>query len=115
MSEYIVRNKKNVIDAHKSIHEFAMSIGRQIEKEAKVRDNKEYRKGIRSVFRKYPGMTIPKPALIAFVLRDHLHATQENYSSLVRDLEEHIRLCDGTYIEVLRGFRGGVRLKAKAK
>lgn len=113
-SEYVVRNGRKVIDVQKSIHAFCMALGRQVEKETKIRDNKDYKKVIRSIFKRYPGAVIAKPALIALSLQA-MNAMPDNYNSLHRELDEHIRLNSGIYLDIQRGKCGGVRLIVKGK
>lgn len=110
-SEYIVRNSKRSIDVKASIHAFAMAIGRQVQAEEPIRNDKVIRKAIRECFRKHSVKVFNLPTLILLVLKDLPGVTSETYNEQHKRVAKHIKLNNGAYLHVQRGKHGGVSLK----
>jgi hypothetical protein len=114
-SQFIQRNSKKTIDVHKSIHAFAMAIGRQVQEEQAIKKDKVLRKTIRKVFQDNKDcLTLTKPTLVQMVLR-YLDVTYSDYSTTLQRVELHITLNAGGYLSVMKGRGGGVSLKRKVQ
>lgn len=114
-SQFIQRNNKKSIDVHKSIHAFAMALGRQVQEEQAIKKDKVLRKTIRKVFQDNKEcQTLTKPTLVQLVLR-YLDVSYTDYHTTLQRVELHITLNAGGYLSVMKGRGGGVSLIRKGK
>jgi hypothetical protein len=114
-SQFIQRNGKKSIDVHKSIHAFAMALGRQVQEEQVVKKDKILRKTIRKVFQDHKDcLFITKPTLVQMVVR-YLDVSYSDYPATLQRVELHITLNAGGYLSVVKGRGGGVTLNRKGK
>lgn len=114
-SQFIQRNNKKSIDVHKSIHAFAMALGRQVQEEQAIKKDKVLRKTIRKVFQDNKDcLVLTKPTLVQMVLR-YLDVTYSDYHTTLQRVETHITLNTGGYLLVMKGRGGGVSLKRKVQ
>lgn len=116
-SQFIQRNNKKSIDVHKSIHAFAMALGRQVQEEDTIRKDKVLRKAIRETileWNKQGCMRITMSALVSAVAAKVFKAS-DNHNVTISRIEKHIRLNVGRYLNVEKGKSGGVSLLKKGK
>jgi hypothetical protein len=108
-SEYMVRNTKGEIDAHKSIHAFAMALGRQLREEQEIRKDRKIKRAIQKVFKDNPGVRLTLPFMVQMVAR-LLDVTYSEYGDTIKRIETHIKLNTkkGGYLQTIQGASGGL-------
>lgn len=92
-SEVIVRTAGQKIDVRKSLHAFAMALGRAVQEEERIKNSKAYKKAIRAVLKRYDH-PITFPTMIDMVVRE-LGAEAGNYHQLSEEVAMHIRFNAG--------------------
>jgi hypothetical protein len=110
----MVRGTNGAIDAHKSIHAFAMAIGRQLQEEARVRKDRKIKNAILKVFKDNPGVRLTSQYVILTAARN-LDVTYPEYGDTLKRIELHIKLNSrkGGYLQTIQGASGGLFRKVK--
>ncbi len=114
-SEYMVRNPKGEIDAHKSIHAFAMALGRQLQEEQAIRKDRKIKRAILKVFTDNPGIRFTSQYVVLSVARNLDPQNIPEYTEVIKRIELHIKLNSkkGGYLQTIQGANGGLFRKVR--
>lgn len=98
------------IDVKATLQAYAESLIKQADQEKAIRNNRRYKQAIRKTFAIFPkSERITIRVLAVFVLQS-ISVKPEQYSRLMQEVIQHIKLNRGRYLRVIPGPDGGVEL-----